>query len=277
MRTLVLGSTGTIGSAILNAASERNWPALGTCYRRAHRLCPAVDLRDADALNELIADYQPDATVCGAPIDTAADAGRLAAMVRTHGGVLVAFTSEAVYGDCKVAMREDDPLTPATDRGRHDAAVEAAIRAELPERSLILRTSGVFDGGRFGRVSRVLHRLKKGEVVRADNERFSLPTFATDLAEVTLDLLTHGHAGTFNAVGPDRHTEFTFARLVAHLFGYDADLIQPTKCEARPPRVMLDRFRLRVLLGANAFRPTGDALRGVRSAMGETHRMKVAA
>ena len=277
MRTLVLGSTGTIGSAILTATAERHWPALGTCYRGTQRQSPAVDVRDHDSINELIADYQPEATVCATPLEDPADAGRLAAMVRTHGGVLVAFTSEAVYGDCKVAMREDDPLAPASDRGRHDEAVEAAIRGELPERSLILRTSGVFDGGRFGRVSRMLHRLKKGEVLRADNERFTLPTFAADLAEVTLDLLDHGHAGTFNSVGPDKHTEFTFARLVAHLFGYDADLIQPTKGDARPPRVMLDRFRLRALLGANALRPVGDALRVVRTALGETSRMKVAA
>jgi dTDP-4-dehydrorhamnose reductase len=277
MRTLILGSTGVIGSSLASTAADLRWPSYGTCYRGLHRLRPAIDLRDADALNELLADYQPDATLCAAPIDNPADASRLAAIVRTHGGTLTVFTSEAVYGDCRVAMREDDPVLPTTDRGRRDSAVEAAVRAELPERHLILRTSGVFDGGRFGRVARLLHRLKKGEVVLADNEAFTLPTFAKDLADVTLDLLKNGHSGTFNAVGPDRHTEFTFARLVAHLFGYDADLIQPTKSDVRPPRVMLDRFRLRALLGANVFRTPGEGLRVVRAAMGEVNRLKLAA
>lgn len=277
MRTLILGSTGTLGSALTTSTSDRGWPTLGTCYRGTQPLCVAIDLKDTDAVNELVADYQPDATVCAAPIDDPADAGRLATAVRTHGGILAAFTSEAVYGDCKVAMREDDPLVPVTERGRQDAAVEAAIRGELPERHLILRTSCVFDGGRFGHVGRLLHRLGKGASIRVDNERFTLPTFAEDLAEVTLDLLRNGHTGTFNAVGPDRHTEFTFARLAAHLFGYDADLVQPAKGDVRPPRVMLDRYRLRMLLGANAFRPTGDALRVVRKSLGEMNRLKVAA
>lgn len=276
MRTLILGSTGTVGFALSSAAADRHWPALGTCYRDGHPLRTALDVRDADAVNELIADYQPDVTICAAPLD-AADAARLARAVKAGGGVLAAFTCEAVYGDCKVAMRESDPLAPQSDAGRAHAAVEEAVRIELPERHLILRTSGVFDGGRFGRVGRLLHRLRKGEPVRADNERFTLPTFAPDLADVALDLLKHGHTGTFNAVGPDRHTEFTFARLVAHLFGYDADLIQPTRpAAARPPRVMLDRFRLRALLGANVFRPTGDALRAVRSGLSDWNRLPVA-
>ena len=276
MRTLILGSTGTVGSAVASAADARHWPALGTCYRGTHRLHQAIDLRDADAVNELIADYQPDATVCAAPIDDPADAGRLAKAVRAHGGLLAAFTSEAVYGDCRVAMREDDPLAPAGEKGQHDAAVEAAIRAELPERHLLLRTSGVFDGGRFGRVGRLVHRLRKSEPMRADNERFAQPTFAPDLADVTLDLLANGHTGTFNAVGPDRHTEFTFARLVAHLFGYDADLIQPTRGAEKAPRVQLDRFRLRALLGTSVFRGTGDALRAVRTGLSDWNRLTVA-
>lgn len=276
MRTLILGSTGTVGSALSSVAADRHWPTLGTCYRDGHPLRTALDVRDADAVNELIADYQPDATICAAPLE-AADAARLARAVRAGGGVLAAFTCEAVYGDCRVAMRESDPVAPQSNSGRADAAVEEAIRGELPERHLILRTSGVFDGGRFGRVGRLLHRLRKGEPVRADNERFTLPTFAPDLADVALDLLKGGHTGTFNAVGPDRHTEFTFARLVAHLFGYDADLIQPARpAAARPPRVMLDRFRLRALLGANVFRPTGDALRAVRSGLSDWSRLKVA-
>ena len=92
MRTLILGSTGTIGSAVATAAADRHWPAMGTCYRGNGPLRPAIDVRDADAVHEFIADYQPDVTVCAAPLEDAADAGRLAAAVRTHGGVLAALS-----------------------------------------------------------------------------------------------------------------------------------------------------------------------------------------
>ena len=275
MRTLILGGTGTLGSALTAAADARGWPTLGTSFRGSADRTP-LDVRDADAVSELFADFRPDATVCAAPLD-ADSAAHLANAVSAAGGVLAVFSCAAVYGECRVAAREEDELKPKGERGLEHAATEAAVRAALPERSLIVRTSGLFDGGRFGRVGRLVHKLRKGAGLTADNERVTQPTFAPDLAEVTLDLLKGGHCGAFNAAGPDRHTDFTFARLVAHLFGYDADLVQPAAgTDDRPAKVQLDRFRLRKLLGPDLFRPTADALRVVRAGMSEWSQIRVA-
>jgi dTDP-4-dehydrorhamnose reductase len=101
-----------------------------------------------------------------------------------------------------------------------------------------------------------------GEPVVAATDRHGHPTFAPDLVEVALELVRLGEAGTVHAVGPDRHTEFTFARLAAHLLGADVDRVEPC---SRPGRVWLDRFKLRSLLGPRAIRGVGDGLRVVRS------------
>ena len=64
-----------------------------------------------------------------------------------------------------------------------------------------------------------------------------------------------GQTGTVHVVGPDRHTEFTFARLAAHVLGADTDLVVGRPAadlgddSPRPGRVWLDRFKLRTLLG----------------------------
>ena len=72
--------------------------------------------------------------------------------------------------------------------------------------------------------------------------------------------------GTFHLVGPERHTEFSFARTVAMVCGLDADLIQarPAFETAGPTRVVLDRFKTMSALGRTAFRGVGDGVRAVR-------------
>ena len=67
MRTLILGGTGTIGSAIADACEDRRLPHLVTGYRGTAPDTTPLDVRDADAVRELIADYQPEATVYAAP------------------------------------------------------------------------------------------------------------------------------------------------------------------------------------------------------------------
>lgn len=267
MRTLILGGTGTIGSAITHACHDRCLPYLVTSYHGAPDTA-LLDVRDSDAVRELITDYQPEATVYAAPTD---DLGMttVAAAVQEIGGVLVAFSGAGVFGECRQAMQEDDPVNPVGEQAERWAAMEQIVRNILPEQSVILRTCMVFDAAPFGLVSRLVNRMKRGDCVRADHHRTVLPTLGSDLAEVTLDLLKHGHTGTFHTVGPERHTDFTFTRLVAHLFGCDADLVVPTDQanDDRPQRVLLDRRRVRTLFGPNVFRTPADGLRVVRSRM----------
>ena len=106
-----------------------------------------------------------------------------------------------------------------------------------------------------------------------------MPTYAPDLAEVTLDLLKHRQTGTFHVVGPERHTDFSFARMIAHVAHLDADLIEPLTEEgdSRPTQVWLDRFKVRSLFGANALRPVGAALRLMREEQGQLLPLRIAA
>lgn len=267
MRTLIIGGTGTIGSALATACDDRRLPHLTTSYRGNVTDRSPLDARDADAVGELVDDYAPDVTVYAAPAD-AAGLANVAAAVRDGGGVLVAYSCAGVFGDGPHAMREEDARTPQGDRGVRHAAGERVLLDLLPARHLLIRTSAVYDAAALGTVGRLVKRLRRGERVRADNDKLSQPTFAADLADVTLDLLTNGHAGTFHAAGPERHTDFTFARLVAHLFGCDADLVNPAPAvDDRPTRATLDRFRLRSLLGPTALRTAADGLRAVRGRM----------
>jgi dTDP-4-dehydrorhamnose reductase len=270
MRCLVVGGTGVIGSHLLAACGDRRYATLGTGYRRPPADFAPLDVRDADAVTELVADYQPDATffAAGGPAGVqAAGAANVSAAVARHGGTLLFVGGDEVFGDCPAARNEGHPVAPANGRGREQAAAEAAVRAALPGRHLILRAGWAFGPGGGDALAGWARRWAAGEVVEAAADRDGQPTFAPDLAEAAVELVKARHAGTVHVTGPDRHTEFTFARLACHVLGYDADLVQPVAgtCD-RPARVHLCRAALRRLLGAKAVRGTADGLRAVRAA-----------
>lgn len=286
MRCLILGASGLIGSHLIAHCDDRGFPHLGTYCRRPRRDHVPLDLRDADSLHEIVADYQPDVTFLAAG---GTDAGyattfsdecrqvtvggtrHVAAAVRKTGGSLVLFSSDEVFGDCTTARREDDPLAPASVFAACKAEAEDVVRRALPGRHLIVRTSWVFGREEQGRnVGCVWARkLATGVPFVAATDSHGHPTYAADLAEATVELARVGHTGTVHIIGPDRHTAFTFARLAAHVFGHDTDrVVGRTAAEigdtARPRRVWLDRFKLRSLLGAKAVRSTADGLRALR-------------
>ena len=191
-----------------------------------------------------------------------------------HGGSLVVFSPDTVFGECKQARREEDPTTAGGEHAAGKVEAEAIVRDLLPGRHLIVRTGWVYgpDERHRGLAGSFARHLAAGESVEAAADRFGQPTYAPDLASAALDLAHRGHTGTFHVVGPDKHTEATFARLVCHVFGYDIDLVAELPAakmefaEPRPGRVWLDRFKARSALGSKVVRSTADGLRETRAA-----------
>ena len=202
------------------------------------------------------------------------------AAAKANGSKLVYFSGDGVLGECRVAKRESDPLKPIGELAEWQVAEEQMLREHLPEAHLIVRTSRVYGGSCRSEPARFIRKtLAKGQTWAADTVRFTMPTYAPDLAEVTLDLLKHGHTGTFHVVGPEKHTDFSFARMIAHVYDLDADLIEPLTEEgdSRPVNVNLDRFKVRSLFGANALRTVGAALRAMRAEQGQLQPLRIAA
>ena len=290
MRCLILGATGLIGSHLASACSARRHAWLGTGYRAPQPDLAPLDLRDEEAVHDLIADYQPDVTFLAGGgscpwfaerqptecreviVDGTAN---VAQAVARHGGSLVMFSADTVFGDSLTARREDAALAPHGTLAEDKVAAEELVRDRLPDRHLILRTGWVFGAGDRGRgtAGRIVRKLCAGEPVRASADRHGQPTYAGDLASAAVELAKRGHVGTVHVVGPDRHTEFTFARLVAHVLGVDSDLVQSVRGRigmadpARPARVWLDRSQMRALLGSRAVRSCAEGLRTLRSSV----------
>ena len=290
MRSLILGATGLVGSHLAAVCEDRGYAKLGTWYTFPHADHVPLDIRDADAVAELVDDYQPDVTFLAAGLaaggyaeafpgvcrDVTVGGTRVVAeAVARHGGSLVLFSSDEVFGECPTARREEDPLGPVGELARAKESAEAIVRGLLPDRHLILRTGWLFGPEERGRNlgCRLAKKLAAGDRLQVATDRHGQPTYAPDLAEAAVELARLGQTGTFHAVGPDRHTEFTFARLTAHVLGYDVDLIEGVMAahlddgDPRPERVWLDRQRLRAVLGPRAIRGAADGLRALRAGL----------
>lgn len=287
MRSLILGATGQIGSLLAAECEHRDDIVQGTWYRRPHAEHVPLDLRDEDAVRNLVRDFQPDAVFLAAglnQIDFAESnpaecrdvnvigVENVVEAVATTAAKLVYFSSTHVFGECKVAHKEDAATAPLNAYGRSQAEAERVIAGVLPDRHLILRSHFVYGFEERGK-NPALHavkRMRAGQPVASTAERFCQPTFGPDLATVAVELVKHGCVGTFHAVGPDRMTEFAFLRTTAFIFGLDSDLVEDVSVadlqeEApRPRSAWLDRFKLRTELGPKALRGPGEGLRVLR-------------
>jgi len=279
MRLLILGGSGRVGSELVAAAQRSHSPHLATYDTRPRPGLTPLNARDTDGARELIADYEPDAVLWAAPPlpDAVAE---IAAVVARTAATFALVSGDGVLGECKVAMREEDALKPVGELAAAQAACEDAVRAALPERHLIARTGFVFGTrSKADPLTALVRQLMKGETALCDDEATRMPTFAPDFADAVLNLLGRTATGTYHLVGPDRHTEFSFARTAAMVCRLDADLVQPRPAfeTAGPKRAILDRFKAMSALGRTAFRNVGDGVRAVRDRARVTAPARIAA
>jgi len=287
MRCLIIGATGQIGTFLRTACADRGLAHLGTWYRRAHHDLEPLDVRDVDSVNDLIADYQPDVTFLTTSAGCAewAEANpaesheiavdgtqTVASAVARNGGSLVYFSSEDVFGDYQTTRREDDPVAPQSVAASQRVLAEAIVRRTLPESHLVLRTGWIYgpDERNRGWTNQLIRQFADGEPIYAATQGVGQPTYGPDLAEAALELVRAGQTGTLHLVGPDKHTEYSFARIAAFLFGADVDRVEECLSEdaglVRQTRVGLDRLKLRQLLGPRAIRGVSEGLRALREA-----------
>jgi dTDP-4-dehydrorhamnose reductase len=282
MRNLILGATGLIGSHLLANLTERAEPVLGTGYQNPSPELVPLDIRDKDAVQALMEDYQPEVTYycigCSDPRTAELDPEGTRALhldglrtiveiVAAQCGELVLFTPDAVLAATRAPRAEDAPLDPVGVWASTHAEAEALVRERLPDQHWIVRTSWVFAGAEHdrGAAGRVIAAAQATQAIRVGMDIYGQPTNAADLADATVELVKSDERGTIHITGPDRHTELTFARLVYHIWGCDTDLIEtdPRAAErwSATVRPWLDRSKLRQLLGSRAIASTADALR----------------
>jgi dTDP-4-dehydrorhamnose reductase len=288
MRCLIVGASGQVGGQLAAACDAAGWPWRGTSYRHPRPGLVPLDVRDRMAVEGLVRWGRPEIVFLPAALANVDRAEALAAecfavnvrgvvhvatAAQKAGARLVFFSTDHVFGDLGRARAEHEQPAPENAYARAKVVAERWVRALLPDRHLILRTSGVFGPERRGKnfVARVVRTLRAGELLRVPADQWGQPTFGPDLARAALELARRGRSGTWHVTGPQSMTRFTFARLVSEVFGLRRSLIVglPTarlaQAAPRPRFVHLSRKQLLAEFEADPIRAAQAGLETLRA------------
>lgn len=106
-----------------------------------------------------------------------------------------------------------NPLNHYADGKLHG---EQAVLRASPQ-NLVLRTSWVFDWHPTQTktfVHTILKAAREGRALKSTTDQVSVPTYATDLAQWTLDLLRQNATGLFHAVNDEGVSRFDWAKII---------------------------------------------------------------
>ena len=142
---------------------------------------------------------------------------QLAELCAQHGSQLVHYGTDYVFdGAKKSPYLETDAPNPLNHYAAGKFAGEQAVLSASPTH-LVLRTSWVFDWHATQTktfVHTVLKAAREGRPMKATTDQVSVPTFASDLACWTLELVRGGAAGLFHAVNDEGVSRFDWANII---------------------------------------------------------------
>ncbi|MFJ3946256.1 SDR family oxidoreductase [Streptomyces griseoaurantiacus] len=275
MTVLIVGGSGFLGAELVRQAMA-DGDATAATYATRPGGFPgttwhALDLRDADRLDALVAETAPSVIINSTSGEadwevTAEGPARLARAAAKHGCRLVHVSSDAVFSGARGGPYDEtchpDPITPY---GAAKAAAETSVRHLAPD-AVIARTSLIIGGIDSVHV-RVVHDLAVGRregALFTDDVR--CPVHVADLAAALLELAGSDAHGVHHLAGADAVTRHELGLLIARRDGLDPSRLVPAlRAETALPgalEVRLDsratQRRLRTTLrGAHDFLAAG--------------------
>lgn len=193
-----------------------------------------LDVRDAQAVREVVAHVRPDAVIHAAyrQDDWATTAGGAAAVALAASECdarLVLVSSDVVFPGGDRAFDEDAAPRPVSAYGRAKLAAEAAV-TDLVMDSVVVRTSLILgpSAGRLSPMERFVHDLALG---RTHGELFTddirCPVHVADLSSALVELATGERRGVHHCAGPDALSRHEIGLLVARRDGLDIERLRP--------------------------------------------------
>ena len=158
-------------------------------------------------------------------------------------------------GNSNVALTEEAPTGPINVYGQTKLAGEQACLRENPD-AIVIRTSWVYS--RFGNnfVKTMSRLMQERDSLNVVNDQIGSPTYAADLAQAILTIITHRHwqAGIYHFSNDGEISWCEFAVAIQQIGGWDCAISgipssdYPTPAQ-RPHYSLLDKSKITTTFG----------------------------
>jgi dTDP-4-dehydrorhamnose reductase len=226
---MILGSTGTLGSAFIKMCEMRSIQYKAFSHSQ-------LDITKTREIEKAIDEFKPWAivnatgyvNVDGAETETekcfqlnAQAPANLAVICNRQGVQLVTFSSDLVFdGEKQSPYTEKDSVKPLNEYGRSKAFGEKRILYHFPS-SLIIRTSAFFGPwDQYNFAFHILNSLKENKNCKVVQDVIVSPTYVPDLVNKALDLLIDEEKGIWHLSNSGMLTWYDFAEELAKRGGY---------------------------------------------------------
>lgn len=210
LKLLITGGSGFIGQKLVPLARQQ-FEVAYTYFAQDRLGLPngfGLDLRDAQATQRLIADWQPDAVIHTAGSNGSEDmeqvicAGtrHLLAALPSSNTRFIFLSTDVLFDGQHAPYNESDPPNPIHAYGRAKAQTEALV-AQHPNH-LIARTSLVYDLQQPGpNFAWLLQKLQAKEPVTLFSNQWRCPIWIETLNRALLELVVLDYVGILHLAG----------------------------------------------------------------------------
>ncbi len=278
MRIALTGTTGRVGAALAHHLASRH-----EVISLPHEV---FDLADSESVSRTLESLNCDVFINPAAITSleaceddprlamrvnSAAPGKIALWAAARGVRMIHFSTGYVFDGKTPGLHvEAEPAVPVNAYGRSKLAGERAVLAHPGH--LVLRVSWVFGPEKPSFIDQVIATARVGQPLAAVADKWSLPTFTTDLAKWVEGLLDTNASGLLHACNPGEPVSWhgmatTVVRemLACGVIGECPDIAEETLAgmpafrAARPKHTAMDSQRLAGVLG-QSLRPWPEAL-----------------
>jgi dTDP-4-dehydrorhamnose reductase len=182
--------------------------------------------------------------------------GTLARLCQAYGTRFIHISTDYVFnGIINRPLKEDDSVQPVNYYGETKLVGEQAVLQHNPD-ALIIRTSWVYNASGKNFVKTMMRLMKEKESISVVNDQHGSPTYAADLAEAIMHIITSGRwvPGIYHFSNEGFITWYQFAEEIRNQCGFNckvdpivtAEFPTPAK---RPMFSMMDKSKIVATFG----------------------------